>query len=364
MPNRSSTWVLSLCSLLVACGSSNDEVTGPGLDGGPLSPVLLGDGGTSTTGLPSSTRGDAAGATGSTTPAIAVGSGAPTSGSGSIPGACEAREVDVYGNTPEMMIVLDRSSSMTMGGRWEPSKQALKMITQDFDRLIAFGLEVFPGSAQDTCGPGTVAVAPKPLNAMAIAQAADATQANVPSTPTGAALETAAMALGDRNPQLDQTRARPAFVLLITDGQPNCTFFPPDPAQEMAAITAATHLKMLNIPTYVLGYEIEEAARPVMNSIAMAGGTDHYYPAESAADLQMAFREITKDVVRCEFELNEQADTTRVDVKLDGKSINLDPADGWEINGRTVTLKGQSCATLKDGAAHPVSVQVACEPLR
>jgi Mg-chelatase subunit ChlD len=361
MPNRSSNWVVSVCSLLVACGSSNEEVTLPGtvVDGSTL-PGALSDAGVGRATV-GATPGDAAGFTGGTTPAVSVGPGA--SGAGSIPGACEAREVDVYGNAPEMMIVLDRSTSMAMAGRWEPSKQAIKMITHDFDRLIAFGLEVFPGSATDTCGPGMVAVAPKPLNAMAIATAADATQANVPSTPTGAALETAAMALGDRNPQLDQTRARPAFVLLVTDGQPTCTFFQ-DPEQEMAAITAATHLKMLNIPTYVLGYQIDEAARPVMNSIAMAGGTQHYYPAESAADIQMAFREITKDVVRCEFELNEQADTTRVDVTLDGKSISLDPADGWEINGRTVTLKGQSCATLKDGAAHPVSVQVACEPLR
>jgi hypothetical protein len=263
-----------------------------------------------------------------------------------------------------MLIVFDRSLSMQINFRWQPSVDALKSITRDFEALIAFGLEYFPGDgANAACGAGTLAVPTKTLNAMAIAQSLDGTAPNAPSTPTAAALDTAAMVLGDRNLQLDQTRARPAFVLLVTDGIPTCTFID-DPGQEQATVEAATRLKALNIPTYVLGYQIDEAKRPLMDTIAQAGGTTRFYPTESTADIQAAFAQITKDVVRCEFELNEMADPTRVDVKIDGQSLNLDPANGWVLEGKTVSLKGQSCATLKSGGAHPVSVQVVCEPLR
>jgi len=353
-------FAFAACSLIAACGTAPDDSVG-------LPSVGSGGAGTSTGTSTCTGTGASTGTGTGTTTGTGTGttSGTATSlGSGGVVNACEVRQVDLYGSAPEMLIVFDRSLSMQINFRWQPSVDALKSITHDYERLIAFGLEYFPGDGVDAaCGPGSLAVPTKTLNATAIAQSLDGTVASAPFTPTAAALDAAATVLGDRNMMLDQTRARPAFVLLVTDGQPTCTFVD-DPAMEQATVEAAARLKAMNIPTYVLGYQIEDGKRGVMNSVAMAGGTDHYYPTESAADIQAAFGQITKDVVRCDFELNEQADPARVDVKIDGQSLNLDPANGWVIDGKTVTLKGQSCATLKSGGAHPVSVQVACEPLR
>src|SRR5689334_21941668 len=62
------------------------------------------------------------------------------------PSLCSTQSIDAYGATPDMMIVFDRSLSMTLNNRWEPSKNAIRTITTEFDRLISFGLTMFPGS--------------------------------------------------------------------------------------------------------------------------------------------------------------------------------------------------------------------------
>jgi uncharacterized protein YegL len=284
-----------------------------------------------------------------------------------------------------MMIVFDRSLSMTLYNRWEPSKNAIRTITTEFDRLISFGLTMFPGSgATDPnqlvsgildgllggtpgmlgCAGGEkVDVPMKAMNAMAIAQAVNGTQ-TMGLTPTGAGLGVALQALGDRKPGLD-TVVKPGYVLLMTDGEPSCDpTVSPDQAQVDAALMAVRALKANNIPTYVIGYQIDANFQPLMNQLAMEGGTKMYHPAESADQITQTFREITKDVVKCSFELSMvPANPKFVRVTIDKKTVTLDAADGWVINGKTVTLQGGACATLKDGKGHAVNAQIECKEI-
>ncbi|HEX6239603.1 MAG TPA: vWA domain-containing protein, partial [Polyangiales bacterium] len=234
--------------------------------------------------------------------------------------------MDAYGLAPDMLIVLDRSLSMLQGLRWDPSKQAVKTITSEFEGLIAFGLEYFPGGDLNDIGgllgagnlggllggAGTAGAADLggllgggatagagnfgglfgggtaggaalacggaekidvPLmrkNAGPIATSVDATFPNG-FTPTGPALTVALQALGDRRLQLDQA-VKPAYVLLVTDGDPRCGVAD-DPAQQESARAAVKALKSANIPTYVFGYQIDAAYQPLMNELAMLGGT-------------------------------------------------------------------------------------------
>jgi hypothetical protein len=299
---------------------------------------------------------------------------------------CSTQTIDAYGKTPDMMIVLDRSLSMTLEGRWEPSKNAVRTITTEFERLLSFGLVMFPGmGASDPnalvgslldgllggmpsnvgCAGGEkVDVPVKVMNAMAINQAINATM-TMGLTPTGAGLGAALTALGDRKPGLD-TMVKPGYVLLVTDGQPSCDPTQAlggmtDTAQEQAAIMAVKALKAANIPTYVIGYQIDPAFQPLMNQLAMEGGTGMYRPAEGADQIVTAFREITKDVVKCSFELSMVPPNPKfVRVTIDKKTVLLDTADGWVINGKTVTLQGGACATLKDGKGHDLNAQIEC----
>jgi Mg-chelatase subunit ChlD len=274
-------------------------------------------------------------------------------------GDCPVRTIDVYGAVPDMLIVLDRSLSMSLNRRWEPSKQAVKTITRDYGGLLRFGMSVFPGAAGD-CAQGQLDVPLSIANGSAIADLIDHTQTSG-LTPTGPALSQALRILGDRSPVADAA-VRPAYVLLVTDGEPNCQALPlfPDSAQQDAARAAVRALKDKNIPTYVIGYQIDASYQGMMNELAQLGGTARYRAVENADQIVTTFREITKDVVKCSFDLSEASDPHFVRVQIDQTSIALDASDGWTIQGKTVTLQGAACTKLRDGRGHVLNAQVEC----
>jgi hypothetical protein len=283
--------------------------------------------------------------------------------------SCTPRTINAYGSAPDMLIVMDASLSTVVNGRWEPAKKAVKDITTSFEGLLNFGLQVFPGPGVPlfSCEPGIEAVPLMHLNAAAIGSALDA---KIPDglTPTGATLQQALNILGPRNGTLDSI-VEAGYVLLVTDGEPSCdatnTFTGMgDTGQQEAAREAVKALKAANITTFVIGYQIHPNYQGLMNELAQLGGSGSYKAVESADQITAAFKEITKDVVSCEFELSEiPPDPSYVRVTIDTKTLDLNSADGWVINGKKVTLQGQACATLKDGKGHVLNSQVECRIL-
>ncbi|HEX6245600.1 MAG TPA: vWA domain-containing protein [Polyangiales bacterium] len=296
---------------------------------------------------------------------------------------CQTQIIDAYGTVPDMLIVLDRSDSMMLFNRWQPSKQAVKQITTEFEGLLAFGLSYFPGESAGVVDPVAALLGgPAPMcaggekldvpmmlrNAGAIGQSLDRTPTRG-LTPTGAALRAALGVLGDRTLQLD-TAVKPGYVLLVTDGDPSCD--PAlalsgaiDPAQQEEARVAVKALKDKGIPTYVIGYQIDATRQAIMNEMATLGGTMKYHPAESGEQIIAAFRQITKDVIKCTFDLRpsqgqQMIDPRFVRVQIDGKSVPLNGEHGWVIQGNTITLQGGACSTLKDGRGHTLNAQVEC----
>jgi hypothetical protein len=349
-------------------GGSSGGIAGAGTTGGG---GLIGIGG-----------GPAGGGTGSTV-------SQPGGPSG---GACQITNVDFLGDTPDMLIVFDRSASMNLdplNNRWDPSRNAIKQITKDWEQLIGFGLEFFPGEGavfidpvqlilgggNPDLGAGCAGMIREDVKIMArnaapIAQALDRAM-TVGFTPTGAALQQALAILGDRTAGLD-TRVKPGFVLLVTDGDPMCNLeFALDPAglgdtaQQQGALQAVMALKAASIPTYVFGYQIDPARQPLMHQLAMAGGTNMYYAVENQQSIIDAFRMITKDVVRCEFELGMvPPDPSFVRIEIDNKTIPYDNPNGWTLtNGTHVTLQGSACSGLKDGKVHNLNAQIECNPV-
>lgn len=353
-------------------GCSGDD-PGTSTNGSNLFP---GSTGGTTAGTGAATNTAAGGAPTGTTVPVVPATTAPGTITTVAPSLCSTQTIDAYGSTPDMMIVLDRSLSMTLYNRWDPSKNAVRTITSEFERLVSFGLVMFPGSgASDptalltavlgggsACSGGEkVDVPMKVLNSMAITQSINGTM-TMGLTPTGAGLGVALQALGDRKPGLD-TVVKPGYVLLVTDGEPSCDpTVSPDTAQTDAALMAVRALKAANIPTYVIGYQIEDQFKPLMDQMAMEGGTGMYHSAESSDQIIQTFREITKDVVKCSFELSMVPTNPKfVRVTIDKKTVTLDAADGWVINGKTVTLQGGACATLKDGKGHALNAQIECK---
>jgi hypothetical protein len=379
--------VLALAVSLAGCSGSGDSSTGgrTGFTGGA--------GGSSRPGFPTGPGGGLAGS--GLAPTIPLAGSGSTPTGGAIPvnptkpdDVCEVVHLTADPQTPDMMIVLDRSGSMTDGGRWTPSVSAVRRVTLGLETQIRFGLSLFPDpkstdaaglvtsiadciSAADpqmcidkltnsisnaqagVCAPGVVAVPIAEKNAMAIGSALDKT---LPSggTPTSGTLEMLLNTFANAPAGPDSMGVHAKYILLVTDGQPTC---PNGQGQNTtqpdidAANKAIETLLAKDVKTYVIGYDTtgagNEQLAKVLDGFAQRGGTGDkmHRPVEDEASLLTEFQKITGAIVGCAFTLDKapsRADFVRV--TLDGKQVNLDDPNGWKLTGdRTVELIGSAC---------------------
>jgi Mg-chelatase subunit ChlD len=270
---------------------------------------------------------------------------------------CSSKTIPARIEAPDILIVLDKSLSM-LAGRWGPSVQAVNDFAAKYQGVVSFGLSTFPGNAADPCSAGLLDV-PLALNNADPISSFLASTFPTGVTPTAPALRAALEFLGDRTVQAD-TIPPTAYVVLVTDGAPTCPWTDtPDPTQ--STINATQALADANIKTYGIGYNLDPAGKMLLDQVATIGGSERSYPVENPDELNAAFDAITKDVVKCEFELDEEPmDPSYVLISIDGQPVHLDPADGWVIEGKHVTLVGGSCDMLKDGQMHALRASVEC----
>jgi hypothetical protein len=341
----------------------------------------------------------AAGAGGATGAAMA-GGGGPGSGmsmAGGTAGAgamvpietgCQAHVVNPSRATPDMLIVLDRSGSMnpdsndTGTDRWGGSRMALIEVTDSFDDKIRFGLMTFPGvrprsddddDNENECAPGGLDVPVNFNTGPMIASTLQMMEADG-RTPTAAALQ-AALPVISTAVSPDQT-VPPRYVLLVTDGDPNCGEGSAggrggggrDDAARMQTIRAIEALTAAGVKTYVVGYQTAGSDFvDQLDRMAAAGGTGDttHRSVASGADLNMTLSTIAANVISCAYQLPMPAsDTRNVLVRVGGRGRNLDnAADGFRIekDKRTITLLGKACEEVQAGAIF--AVEVTCEPV-
>jgi hypothetical protein len=388
---------LTLGASLGACGSSTEPTS-------RRTPAAAAAG----SGWPSSPTSTVGGVAGASSGAI------PLAGAGSVPpaqstpinsngdGVCEVVHLTADLQTPDMMIVLDRSGSMTEGGRWQPSVSAVRRITMELQSRIRFGLALFPDpavkdatgvltgltdcfaaadpqkcldeltamTATGVCAPGAVVVPIGDSNAMAIGKALDSTQPTG-GTPTSATLERLVTTYANEPAGPDSIGVHAKYVLLVTDGQPTC---PAGQGQETtqpdidASNKAIEALLAKDVRTYVIGYDTtgagNEKLASVLDGFATRGGTGDtmHRPVENEASLVMELQKITGQIVGCSFTLDKapsRADFVRV--TLDGRQVNLGEANGWRMEGdRTVELTGAACDTFRSGGSHLLDAEVQC----
>ena len=278
----------------------------------------------------------------------------------------------------DLLLVLDRSGTMTnniaddnlcdtstglCAQRWATMIQAMQVVLAGSPASIQWGLKFFstPGL---TDGLGTVpagcVVLPEmevPIgtdNSATIVGKISSTTPNY-NTPTRAAIETAVANLAALND------GRTKYILLATDGQPNCKAggeyaTTPDLEAALAAIAAA---KAAGIAVYVIGVGPSAGN---LDEMAQQGGTGSFFPALSPQSLLAALNAIVGTIASCVYTMSSTPpDPNNLGVYLDKRLVEPSAADGWVLSSsNSVTFTGPTCERIKAGAYKDVQVLFGC----
>jgi len=290
-------------------------------------------------------------------------------------GSCGAVEVKADPVAPNILIVLDRSCSMTAKvngvSKWAIAVQAIQTMTTSFSGKIRFGLTMFPDLVTPSCEQDAIPIPVGPGNETAIStMLGDALMNNDPYFPDGPCvtnIDTAMQQAATEPAFLDMDRD--SYALLITDGKQSngCSAAGADAGTTM--IIKDMH-DTANVPTFVLGFggEIDPAQ---MNLFADAGGVPagdptKYYDASDQASLDAALNTIANKTLGCVFQLMDMPPNpdeiyvffNNVDsVARDGTHMK-----GWDYDPATnqVTFYGQECTDLKAGNVTDVDIVFGC----
>ena len=278
----------------------------------------------------------------------------------------------------DLLLVLDRSGSMTnsisddvpcdpasgtCAQRWTTMMSAMRTVLATSPTSIHWGLKFFStpglssGSGSTPVGCVVTSDVEVPVgtdNAAAITANIATTSPNY-NTPTRAAIEVAVAYLSTVQD------GRSKYILLATDGQPNCpvtgdvaTATDLDPA--IAAIAAA---RSAGIAVYVIGVGPSAGN---LDQMASSGGTNKFYPALSPQALTAALNAIVGTVASCVYTMSSTPpDPNNLGVYLDKQLVLESATDGWTPSSpNAVTFNGPTCERIKAGAYKSVQVLFGC----
>ena len=296
---------------LIGCGGGTAASGDAGTGGGTAGSAATGAGGTAGNGIATETGGTA-------------GSGAVTGTGGTVGSGGHGGGGVGGGNCrPDILIVQDRSGSMNddfndsacgrgcgANSKWSQMAAAITAVVGMTDASVNWGIKYFPDN--DACDASMApAVGIAASNGAAVAASIEATIPGGP-TPTRDSISFGAAYLQSL------TDTNPKFLLLATDGLPNCPVgcaamtnpnslctTTDNPTEDQAVEQAVMMAASQGIKTFIVGIGNVATAQSTLNQLAAAGGeaqvggATSYYAALDEATLEAALTSIVGKIAGC-----------------------------------------------------------------
>ena len=182
-------------------------------------------------------------------------------------------------------------------------------------------------------------------------------------TPIAAALDEVATFGGLNDPSRDN------ILVLLTDGEPNCSCTEGDTVCEHdEAVAAVQRLANAEVPVLVdvIGFgDSATEAGATLSAMAVAGGTAlpgevKYFEARTIEELIARLMQLTAAAAPCRFALDELPAPEDLRVHLDDgvvEACTSEPCSSgylYDLDNGVVELQGDSCQALRDGQCHDV----------
>lgn len=331
---------------------------------------------------------------------------------------CGSQEIPAISDPPNLYFIVDRSGSMaellpgSPYSKYENARIAISVMLRAVGHRVRYGAAVFPAAVNpDGCAPGLQvfpttngdppSYAAKGQNGPILSQLLNRIGNLVPNggTPTAATLR-------GLEPTVVGLSGKKTYVILMTDGAPNCnvdltcgpdacipnieheslsgtscdnSFNCCDPKQvgeagigycvdADATEAAVADYEAAGVDTYVLGMPGSEAYATMLGRLATAGNTARpgitpYYAVSDTNELSDALRTIGAHVaITCDLPLSKAPDDPNlVNVYFDDQLVPSSDKDGWRYTGeKSIELTGDACTTLSSGDVLNVRVLEGC----
>jgi len=306
---------------------------------------------------------------------------------------CAQQEVPIKAVPPDIMIVMDRSMSMTddvngkvcAGGsasgngncdtssKWYQAKIAVETVVYATQSSVNWGLFWLGNEPTQCSAVGSPAVpitvgASYPLIQLALESEMFVGQLG---TPTAAVVNNSVAYLrgvADSNPK---------YLLVATDGEPNCAYGNLNSNDAVGAAQAAANALAVGIPTFVVGIATTSSATATsaLNSMAVSGGypksnaATQYYPVTDTASLEATLMQIVGMVASCFIPLTSvptgdwSVAVWSTDAAGNTVEIPSDAANGWgytDTSRGAIQLVGAACDNLMNGTYSDLSFVYNC----
>ncbi len=297
------------------------------------------------------------------------------------PSVCLDLEVDFERVTPTVVLLIDRSGSMTQAfdnglDRWETLVETLTdpadSLIKKLEGSVRFGMALY--TSNGGFGGGLTPRECPVLSSVDIAignfsSMSELLSSSTPGgdTPTAESLAAIAAELQDFG------ESGPKSIILATDGDPDTCQDPnanEDDASKALSVTAVAAAYAAGISTHVISVG-DEVTASHLKALAVAGaGGDAAAEAYTALDteaLVSAFDRIIGTVRTCDFTLQGTVaanDAPRGTVLLNGEELVFGDPNGWVMpDESTVRLQGEACGTAQTDDATGISMSFPCDAI-